>query len=175
MVSLIYYAVHVPCISLFDSPWMVGKGLVSTAVFLRKKKQLHRSYQLRQQILPCQLTKENCVWYLSYFKPGHLVSLTPVSDCWWFVGLKLKETKSCGGAVIITGFSRSETDEMYQAERTVSSPSLLLEWIIDGPREFSQLGWWCLLLMKKLYSEGHLMMYCLWLFSCWRISGHGCD
>ena len=35
------------------------------------------------------------------------------------LGLKLKETKSCGGAVIITGFSRSETDEPYQAERTV--------------------------------------------------------
>lgn len=35
------------------------------------------------------------------------------------LGLKLKETKSCGGAVIITGFSRSESDEPYQAERTV--------------------------------------------------------
>jgi hypothetical protein len=35
------------------------------------------------------------------------------------LGLKLKETKSCGGAVIVTGFSRSENDEPFQAERTV--------------------------------------------------------
>ncbi len=32
------------------------------------------------------------------------------------IGLKLKETKSCGGAVIITGFSRDADNNMLQAE-----------------------------------------------------------
>jgi hypothetical protein len=56
------------------------------------------------------------------------------------LGLKLKETKSCGGAVIITGFSRSDSDEPFQAERTVaphppSSPHL--------PRVCSPAAWSC--------------------------------
>lgn len=37
------------------------------------------------------------------------------------LGLKLKETKSCGGAVIITGFSESSSGEPLQAEKSVSS------------------------------------------------------
>ena len=32
------------------------------------------------------------------------------------LGLRLKETRSCGGAVIITGFSRGEGDQLLQAE-----------------------------------------------------------
>ena len=36
------------------------------------------------------------------------------------LGLKLKETKSCGGAVIITGFSASPNGEPLQAEKSVS-------------------------------------------------------
>jgi hypothetical protein len=35
------------------------------------------------------------------------------------LGLKLKETKSCGGAVIITGFSASAAGEPLQAEKSV--------------------------------------------------------
>jgi hypothetical protein len=36
------------------------------------------------------------------------------------LGLKLKETRSCGGAVIITGFSRATDDQPLQAERSGS-------------------------------------------------------
>lgn len=36
-----------------------------------------------------------------------------------FAGLKLKETKSCGGAVIITGFSRMPDGGYLQAELVV--------------------------------------------------------
>lgn len=35
------------------------------------------------------------------------------------LGLKLRESKSCGGAVIVSGFSRSETGELLQAELLV--------------------------------------------------------
>ncbi len=43
------------------------------------------------------------------------------------LGLKLKETKSCGGAVILTGFAKGPNDETLQAEASgVLSVGLLM-------------------------------------------------
>jgi hypothetical protein len=65
-------------------------------------------------------------------------------------GLKLKETKSCGGAVIITGFSRSEAGEPFQAERTVR-PLPPLSWSPPLPPSLSPLS-------QGLLSSGMVML-----------------
>lgn len=50
------------------------------------------------------------------------------------LGLKLKETKSCGGAVIVTGFSRDANDNMLQAEKQVTRVHQILSGFILSRR-----------------------------------------
>ena len=56
------------------------------------------------------------------------------------LGLKLKETKSCGGAVIITGFVRDKDNSLLQAEKMVlfECPIPLKLLLIICCREYSK-------------------------------------
>jgi len=54
------------------------------------------------------------------------------------LGLKLKETRSCGGAVIITGFSRGADDQLLQAEAAGSLKVGMLMLAVAGQVVFGK-------------------------------------
>ena len=49
-----------------------------------------------------------------------LITLLKFLHRTFLAGLKLRESKSCGGAVIVSGYGRGQQNEILQAERLVS-------------------------------------------------------